>query len=722
MRHWILVCCFITLLVTAAKGQNYIHDPLTQVVQDGKTLRDPFTGGFNNPQFWPVQLNTDGLTDLLVFDRNGNKVLPYINTGNVGSDAYRYDPQYEGFFPPMEHFVVTADFNCDGYEDLFTSYDDGLSVYKAVVVDGNVTYELEIEKLQYSEAGFSFDLAVGIIDIPGIADVNGDGDLDVLSFKLIGGFVDYFENQAVENGSDCGALELEHVNSCWGDFYESGVAKSVKLDSTCSESPAERSGMHAGSTFMIYDEEGDGDMDIVLGDLSFQNLNRLLNGGTSELAHITAQDTAFPGYNVPVDITTFPAPFLFDADNDGNKDMLVAPNKDGFSLNTDNVLFYQNISIDDTYNFSYQHDTLFTAQMIDVGTGARPFFFDHNNDGLLDMVVGNFGYFEAGAFKGQMALYENTGDAENPVFTLITRDYANMGIYGFRSLHPAFADLDGDGDTDMLVGEENGFVHFFRNNAAAGENANFVLAGPNYQGIDPGKFSTPALFDVNDDGLLDLVIGEQNGNLNYYENTGTAAAPVFSLVTEAWGGVDVRETGFLTGHSAPYIYPLTDGSLELYVGSESGRIYKYYPVDATTTLFPLISSFYNDIDEGTKTSVTLVDISADGIPELITGNDRGGVTMYRDKNTVVAIAAESYTPELRIFPNPTSGTIYVTAEIPVVMHYNIFDITGRNIQAGTLSPLILQPITLHFTQSGWYVLTIAKENGENLLVQPFIRE
>ncbi|KRP11338.1 MAG: hypothetical protein ABR95_07370 [Sphingobacteriales bacterium BACL12 MAG-120813-bin55] len=197
---------------------------------------------------------------------------------------------------------------------------------------------------------------------------------------------------------------------------------------------------------------------------------------------------------------------------------------------------------------------------------------------------------------------------------------------------------------------------------------------------------------------------------------------MFSLVTEAWGGVDVRETGFLTGHSAPYIYPLTDGSLELYVGSESGRIYKYYPVDATTTLFPLISSFYNDIDEGTKTSVTLVDISADGIPELITGNDRGGVTMYRDKNTVVAIAAESYTPELRIFPNPTSGTIYVTAEIPVVMHYNIFDITGRNIQAGTLSPLILQPITLHFTQSGWYVLTIAKENGENLLVQPFIRE
>lgn len=717
-----LTCCLVCLSAWTANGQNYIHDPLTRVVQDDKNIRDEFTGGFNNPQFWPIQLNTDGLTDMLVFDRNGNKVLPYINTGNVGYSAYRYDPQYEGLFPEMEHFVVTADFNCDGYEDLFTSFDDGLSVYKAVIVDGNVTYELEIEKLQYREAGFSFDLAVGIIDIPGIADVNGDGDLDVLSFKLIGGFVDYFENQAVENGSDCGSMELEHVNSCWGDFYESGVAKSVTLDSTCSESPAERSGMHAGSTFMIYDEEGDGDMDIVLGDLSFQNLNRLLNGGDAEVAHITAQDTAFPAYNVPVDITTFPAPFLIDADNDGNKDMLVAPNKDGFSLNTDNVLFYQNISIDDTYVFSYQNDTIFTTQMIDVGTGSKPVFFDYNADGLNDLIIGNFGYFDAGTFKGQLALYKNTGTAEDPEFTLITRDFANMDIFGFRSLHPTFGDLDGDGDLDMLVGEENGFVHYFRNNAAAGEAASFVLAGPNYQGIDPGKFSAPNLFDINNDGLLDLIIGEQNGNLNYYENTGTIDAPVFTLITEAWGGVDVREPGFLTGHSAPYIYQLPDGSLELFVGAESGHIYKYYPADAASLTFPLISGTFNDIDEGAKTGVALADITNDGIPELITGNDRGGVTLYRDKNTVVSLTTYSNYPEIRIFPNPTNGYLYVNSELPMELQYSIYDITGRVVQTGKLTAQHTRQIILAFSQPGWYILEVRDNNGATLSVSPFIRE
>lgn len=67
--------------------------------------------------------------------------------------------------------------------------------------------------------------------------------------------------------------------------------------------------MHAGSTFMIFDEDADNDMDVVLGDLAFGNLNKLVNGGDKDLAHITDQDTTFPAYDLPYEVPIFPAPF-----------------------------------------------------------------------------------------------------------------------------------------------------------------------------------------------------------------------------------------------------------------------------------------------------------------------------------------------------------------------------------------------------------------------------
>ena len=51
---------------------------------------------------------------------------------------------------------------------------------------------------------------------------------------------------------------------------------------------------------------------------------------------------------------------------------------------------------------------------------------------------------------------------------------------------------------------------------------NFTIAAPNYFNIDVGYFSQPQLIDVNRDGLLDIIIGEQDGSLNYCPNSGTA--------------------------------------------------------------------------------------------------------------------------------------------------------------------------------------------------------
>ncbi|MBC8046858.1 MAG: T9SS type A sorting domain-containing protein, partial [Fimbriimonadaceae bacterium] len=412
----------------------------------------------------------------------------------------------------------------------------------------------------------------------------------------------------------------------------------------------------------------------------FGNLNRLINGGDNLFADITEQDTTFPAYDVAYDTDIFPAPFLIDIDNDGKKDMIVSPNKEGISENFKNVAYYKNISADETYEFSFQQDSLFVSDMVDVGEGSRAVFFDHNADGLMDIVIGNNGYYNDGDFITALALYENTGTASDPVYTLITRDYANISIFGFQNIAPAFADLDGDGDEDMLFGELNGFLQFFENKADAGEPADFPTLSANYKGIDIGLKSTPQIIDVNEDGLVDLIIGEQNGNLNYYENTGASTAPAFTLINGLWGDVDVRSIGSTTGNSVPHLMKDDTGNWQLFVGCEEGTIFLYEPTPDFTGTFTKITNTFSNIDEGSFSSVYFQDITEDGSPELLTGNYRGGITLYREEGTFDAIIDTDINSNINIYPNPVGDLLkYNIYPESIFESAQIFDITGKLI-------------------------------------------
>jgi hypothetical protein len=191
-------------------------------------------------------------------------------------------------------------------------------------------------------------------------------------------------------------------------------------------------------------------------------------------------------------------------------------------------------------------------------------------------MVGNRGYFQStGVYSSQIAYYRNAGTAEEPNFELQTRDLANISALGLGNVIPTLGDIDGDGDADMIVGDAAGLVHLFENSGGAGNPSSFSLTEPGYQGIDVGgQYAAPFLFDVNGDQLLDLVIGERNGNLNLFTNTGTASAPQFVLDDQNWGGVDMKRNGLSFGYSTPHLY-LNDGDLEMMVGSESGVIDVY---------------------------------------------------------------------------------------------------------------------------------------------------
>lgn len=722
IKDRIILLFLIFVLLQNMQAQTYIFDYNIKVNQFGNTLKFPFAGGLNNPQFSAIDINHDELKDIFIFDRTGNKSLVLINEGSFGETNYFYWQQYQQSFPLLSDWAILVDYNCDGIEDIISGYDGGVKTYLASYDGFTITFAEDIPKLQFTEAGFSFDMVVGYIDIPGFADVDFDGDIDVLTFNPVGGIVDHYINNQIEDGLPCGTLALEHINSCWGDFYESGLTKEVELDYDCKGVSKTTDGVHAGSTFMIFDEDADNDMDVVLGDLAFGNLNKLVNGGDKDLAHITDQDTTFPAYDLPYEVPIFPAPFLIDVNNDNKKDMLVSPNNINLAENLINVAFYENVSNDETYEFDFQTDSLFVSDMVDLGEGAYPVFFDFNYDGLDDIIIGNYGYFEAGDNVGKLALYENTGTVTDPEFTLITRDLAGISAFNFTSLVPTFGDLDNDGDKDMLLGESDGFVHFFKNIGPPDGPAQFILFTANYQGIDPGANAAPQLIDITGDELPDLIIGEKNGNLNYYENTGTAAAPIFTLQSEFWGNVDVRTIGVLTGHATPFLLKINTDTYKLYVGCESGTIYLYDPTPDFTGAFTKITSSFNNLDEGAFSSVQLKDLNNDGLLELITGNQRGGISMYRDENSVAVSENGISNSSFLIYPNPTENIITFEGVVTENLTVSIYTVDGRMVKKEqfTLGTNKLSCDVINLNQ-GIYFVAFTNAESRQIFTGKFIK-
>jgi hypothetical protein len=79
----------------------------------------PWNGGFNAPQFSNIDLNRDGITDMISFDRQGDMLRTYIHLPASGRWQLNWD--YAKIFPPLVDWVLILDYNHDGVEDLFTS-------------------------------------------------------------------------------------------------------------------------------------------------------------------------------------------------------------------------------------------------------------------------------------------------------------------------------------------------------------------------------------------------------------------------------------------------------------------------------------------------------------------------------------------------------------------------------------------------------------------------
>lgn len=686
-----LFCLSAGLL--SAQGINPLTRLNVPVTENGSLITNPAAGGLNLPQFSAIDLNFDGIKDLFVFDRAGNKVLTFINGGTAGQSDYTYAPQYAAAFPRyIKDYALLADYDCDGKEDLFTSKSSfGMRVFRNTSTGGVLSFDLAFDTLMTDMGAGLTALLVNTKDIPAIEDIDGDGDLDVLTFDGSGTHLEWHSNQSIENTGNCNGFDLRLADACWGKFEESGTDQTISMNVSCRYSPHAQGGgrpfdsRHSGSTVLAYDVEGDGDMEVLIGDLIYDGISHLQNVGTNVNALIDSVDATWPSNNVSARLNIFPGAFHFDADNDGLKDIVAAPNAVNISINYNNSWLYHNAATGAGFVPSYETNRFLVGTMIDCGGASMPAFFDYDSDGDQDLIVGNFRLnLSANNNKSVLTLYENIGTPTAPSFELVTRNYAGLsGMFNpaLDAIAPTFGDLDGDGDKDMLIGKSDGKLHYFTNTAASGQVASFSLSQSDLAGIDAGLNSTPFLVDWDRDNLLDLIIGEQGGRLKYYRNIGTASVPAFSSTPtiDNFGGVDVQAI-CCTGNSVPLVIqnPSTN-QYDLLVGSDTAGIWYYPSAETATGNFVRATRFFGGIQEGDRSAIAAADLDGDGVLDFAVGNLRGGIAFYKGDFAIARPDAAVPQADIRLYPNPSAGALQVRVQTPAPAHVQVrvLDLHGR---------------------------------------------
>ncbi len=397
-----------------------------------------------------------------------------------------------------------------------------------------------------------------------LADVDGDGDLDVL----------------VGNAPEQNRL---YLNDGSGVLTDATAQLPPMLDNT--------------AALALGDEDGDGDLDLLVG--NFQEQNRLhLNDGSGVFADATAQ--------IPASSDETRAVAVGDVDGDGDLDAWIGNSgQDRLYLNDGAGAF-----TDATAQLPAVLDSTSAVALGDV-----------DGDGDLDALTGNFGQPDR--------LYLNDGAG---VFSDATAQLP--GVSGF-TFAVALGDVDGDGDLDALIGNGQVIGQQDRLYLNSGVGV-FTDATSQLPAILDDTLAV-ALGDVDGDGDLDALAGNA-GQDRLYLNDGTGAfTDATAQLPAVLDGTLAVALGDVDG----------DGDLDLLAGNAgnpSGLLDRLYLNDGSGT-FTEVTAQIPPRPDDTRV-VTLADVDGDGDLDALVGNYFGQDRLYLNEGSGAFTDATTQLPAI----------------------------------------------------------------------------
>ncbi|MFH1861206.1 MAG: VCBS repeat-containing protein, partial [bacterium] len=157
--------------------------------------------------------------------------------------------------------------------------------------------------------------------------------------------------------------------------------------------------------------------------------------------------------------------------------------------------------------------------------GASPQMVDWDEDGDMDLL--------SGEYDGHVHYFKNIGTATNPILTDMGHLQSGGADIDVSQLAiPVVNDWNEDERKDLIIGNDNANMRVYLN---TGTNQNPAFSGFSYLETNPAISqikNAPDIGDLNGDGLKDLAFGWWQGTVVFYPNSGTNAAPVFNSSVE----------------------------------------------------------------------------------------------------------------------------------------------------------------------------------------------
>jgi len=628
-------------------GMNFIINGVNSV--------NPFNGGIEIPRYQFIDIDGDSDLDLFIYDRDTTLNF-YRNEGNANVPLFRLNTtRYQNL--NIRNWFKFADMDGDGDIDLFCGGDSQrVRYYKNIGSTTNPAFSLQLYGIKTDINEY---MSSESASVPTIVDIDADGDLDFLTGSSTGE-ITYFQN--IGNAQN---FNFKFITSRFANILIVGGADDPR---------------HGASSIMFADIDGDNDRDLFWGDLFGLSIYYIKNTGTAQNFQFTTIDTNSPPPNYYFS-GGFNMPGIYDIDNDGRNDLFIGVLIGSKSI--DNFVHYRNNGPLNNPTFTKITDNVILSA--DIGAYSYPAFGDIDNDGDKDLFIG---------CGNSVGFYRNTGTATAPAFTLVT-DSLPLSISNFN-YSVSIGDLNGDGKKDLVLGYYSlARLRYFRNTGTLSDPL-FTYTASQLDTMNLSQASAPCLADLDNDGDLDIIAGNSGGKLTYYRNNGSASVFNFQLISNNYAGVNVGND------AAPSLGDLDgDGDLDLLVGNRLGQIAFYRNTGSVTSpVFTFVTSNYAGINAFQNSVPAIVDINGDTDPDLFVGNIKGGLYYYENWDVFGIQQIGSEIPEdfslSQNYPNPFNPITKIKFNVKAKgrsekakINLIIFDLLGKEVARlvnGELAP------------------------------------